>query len=110
MSFTRRVSMKPYAFALALAVAAAALAPASVAAQSVPAAGAVITLTDALALARRNNPTLQSATNARRTAAAAVRSAKGAFLPSVNSSLGGGYREGRQTFFQGQGFGSTNDL
>lgn len=109
MSFTRRVSMKPYAFALALAVAAAALAPASVAAQSVPAAGAVITLTDALALARRNNPTLQSATNARRTAAAAVRSAKGAFLPSVNSSLGGGYREGRQTFFQGQGFGSTND-
>ncbi|NBS48938.1 MAG: TolC family protein, partial [Betaproteobacteria bacterium] len=33
----------------------------------------------------------------------------GAFLPNVNSSFGGGYREGRQTFFQGQGFGSTND-
>ncbi len=101
--------MKSHAFALALAVATAAVAPASVAAQSAPAAGAVITLTDALALARRNNPTLQSATNARRAAAAAVRSAKGAFLPSVNSSFGGGYREGRQTFFQGQGFGSTND-
>ena len=109
MSFTRRVPMKSHAFALALAVATAAVAPASVAAQSAPAAGAVITLTDALALARRNNPTLQSATNARRAAAAAVRSAKGAFLPSVNSSFGGGYREGRQTFFQGQGFGSTND-
>jgi outer membrane protein len=109
MSFTRLVSMKPHVFALALALAAAAVAPAAVAAQSAPAPGAVITLTDALALARRNNPTLQSATNARRAAAAAVRSAKGAFLPSVNSSLGGGYREGRQTFFQGQGFGSTND-
>jgi outer membrane protein len=78
-------------------------------APAVPASGPVLTLTDALALAKRNNPTLQSAQNARRTAAATVRAANGQFLPSVNTGFGGGYREGRQTFFQGQGFGSTND-
>jgi outer membrane protein len=79
------------------------------AAQSAPAAGRVLTLDEALGLARQNNPALQSARNARRTAAAAVRAATGAFLPNLNTGFGGGYREGRQTFFQGQGFGSTND-
>ena len=72
-------------------------------------AGGVLTLTDAVTLARRNNPTLATSTNARRTAAAAVRSANGALLPNVNTSFGGSYREGRQTFFQGQAFGATND-
>ena len=72
--------------------------------------GAMLTLSDALAMARRNNPSLQNAQNARQTAAAQVRAANGAFLPNVNTSLGGGYREGRQTFFQGQAFGATNDL
>ncbi|MCO4100820.1 MAG: TolC family protein [Gemmatimonas sp.] len=71
--------------------------------------GTVLTLTDALTLARRNNPTLANSVNTRRTAAANVRAANGAFLPSVNTSFGGGYREGRPTFFQGQAFGSTND-
>jgi outer membrane protein len=79
------------------------------AAQAAPAAGRVLTLDEALGLARQNNPALQSARNARRTAAAAVRAATGAFLPNLNTGFGGGYREGRQTFFQGQGFGSTND-
>ena len=101
--------MRLSTFALALGLAVAGAGPSLAAAQAAPASGAIITLTDALALARRNNPALQNATNARRTAAAAVRSANGAFIPSVNSSVGGGYREGRQTFFQGQGFGSTND-
>ncbi|HEY0932020.1 MAG TPA: TolC family protein [Gemmatimonas sp.] len=79
------------------------------AAPAAPTAGALLTLADALALARRNNPALQTALNARRTASANVRAATGAFLPSLSTRLGGGYREGRQTFFQGQGFGSTND-
>ncbi len=70
---------------------------------------AVLTLADAVALARRNNPGLATATNARRNAAAVVRAANGAFLPSVNTNFGAGYREGRQTFFQGQAFGATND-
>ena len=109
LSSTRFVPMRIHAFALALGLAVVGTGPTRSFAQPAPAPGATITLTDALALARRNNPALQSSTNARRTAAAAVRSAKGAFLPSVNSSMGGGYREGRQTFFQGQAFGSTND-
>ena len=101
--------MRLHTFAFVFGLAMIAAGPTFVAAQTAPTLGATVTLTDALALARRNNPALQSSTNARRTAAAAVRSAKGAFLPSVNSSMGGGYREGRQTFFQGQAFGSTND-
>ena len=108
LSSTRLLPMRIHAVALALGLAVGGALPAPALAQA-PAPGAVLTLTDALALARRNNPALQSATNARRTAAAAVRAANGAFLPNVNTSMGGGYREGRQTFFQGQGFGSTND-
>lgn len=109
LSSTRLVPMRLHTFAFVFGLAMIAAGPTFVAAQTAPTLGATVTLTDALALARRNNPALQSSTNARRTAAAAVRSAKGAFLPSVNSSMGGGYREGRQTFFQGQAFGSTND-
>ena len=74
-----------------------------------PASGSVLTLADAIALARRNNPGFATATNARRSAAAVMRAANGALLPSVNTNLGAGYREGRQTFFQGQAFGATND-
>ena len=105
-----RLPVRFHVYALALVAAATAALPERVAAQGgAPTPGSVLSLDDALALARRNNPTLQNATNARRTAAAAVRSATGAFLPNVNTNFGGGYREGRQTFFQGQAFGSTND-
>ena len=76
---------------------------------SAPAPGNVLTLPDAITLARRNNPVYQSATNARRTAAAAVRAANSAYLPNVNTSFSTGFREGRQTFFQGQSFGAAND-
>ena len=79
------------------------------AAATTVAPGNVLTLNDAITLARRNNPTYQSATNARRTAAAALRSASGAFLPNANTSFTTGFREGRQTFFQGQSFGAAND-
>jgi outer membrane protein len=87
-------------------------APALPAQQPVPAApapGNVLTLADAITLARRNNPTFQSASTARRTAAAAVRAANGAFLPSLSTNFSTGFREGRQTFFQGQSFGAAND-
>ncbi len=104
-----RIHAYAFAYAFAVSLAVVGIGPTLATAQTAPAPGAVITLTDALALARRNNPALQTSINARRTAAAAVRSAKGAFLPSVNTSMGGGYREGRQTFLQGQAFGSTND-
>jgi outer membrane protein len=74
-----------------------------------PTQGPVLTLTDALTLARQNNPQFLTAQNARRNADANVRSAYGAFLPNVNTSFSGDFREGRQQFFGGVGFGSTND-
>lgn len=68
-----------------------------------------LTLSEALGIARVNNPAYRTAQNARRTADANVRTASGAFLPNVNTNFSGDYREGRQQFFGGQGFGSTND-
>ena len=109
MTSSRPVLMRIRALAIALASFAGALASAPLGAQAAPAAGGVLTLADAVALARRNNPTLQNSVNARRTAAAQVRAANGALLPSVNTSFSTGYREGRQQFFGGQAFGSTND-
>ena len=100
------------ALALAAVSGSIATAPALLAQQPVPAApapGNVLTLADAITLARRNNPTLQTASTARRTASAALRAANGAFLPNVNTSFTSGFREGRQTFFQGQSFGAAND-
>jgi len=104
--------MRIYAVAILLATVAGAMDTSTIGAQAAlpaPAPGGVLSLADAIALARRNNPTYQNAVNARRTAAAQVRASTGAFLPNLNTSIGGGYREGRQTFFQGQAFGATND-
>lgn len=117
MTSSRLYHMRIPALMLALASASGALfAPAlsaqttaTTAAPSAPAQGSVLTLADAIALARRNNPAFATATNARRNAAAVMRAANGALLPSLNTNLGAGYREGRQTFFQGQAFGATND-
>jgi len=70
----------------------------------------VLTLDEAIRLAVRNNPQyLQSGSNRIR-AAAALRSARGQLLPSVRTSFGSSYREGRQQFFAGQAFGSTSDV
>jgi outer membrane protein len=69
----------------------------------------ILTVSDALVIARQNNPAYRTAQNARRIADANVRTATGAFLPNVNTNFSGDYREGRQQFFGGQGFGSTND-
>lgn len=74
-----------------------------------PAQGPVLTLAEALATARQNNPAFRTAQNAQRTADANVRSAYGSFLPNISSGFSGSWREGRQEFFGGQGFGSTND-
>ena len=73
-TFPRPVLMRIHALAIALATAGA-LTASSLGAQSTVPAGSVLTLTDALALAKRNNPALQNSVNARRTAAAQVRAA-----------------------------------
>jgi outer membrane protein len=69
----------------------------------------VLTLAQALEIARRNNPTYQQAVNSRSRAAAQRRTAYGALLPSVNTNFGVGLREGRQQFFAGVPIGISNN-
>jgi outer membrane protein len=66
-----------------------------------------LTVEQAVELAQANNPQLQQSLNARRSAAAATRSAYGQLLPNVNSSAGLSWREGRQQVFNGVGFGAN---
>lgn len=70
--------------------------------------GSALSLDDALALARRNNPDLLTSENGRRRASALLLGARGAFLPTVNASFGSAYREGRPQFFAGQSLGNTS--
>ena len=76
-----------------------------------PASGQDLSLPQAIALARQNNPTyLQTATGLR-SADAAVRTAYGAFLPTVNSSFGVGYQQAGSQVFNGLTFsGSSNSI
>ncbi len=74
-----------------------------------PLQGPTLTLEQALTTARQNNPAFRTTQNNQRSADLQVQNAYGAFLPNVNTSFSGGWREGRQEFFGGQGFGSTND-
>src|SRR3954471_172538 len=93
------------AFAAILAAPAAAL---SQDVAAVPASGAPLTLDDAISLARRNNPTYLSVVNNRRTADAAVRSARGAFLPSADASFGARYQQGGTQIFNGLNFSNSS--
>ena len=93
----------------AFALVALALAPAALAAQAgTRAATPTLSLDDALLLARRNNPTYLQSLNGRTRAGAAVRSAYGAFIPSVTSSLTAGYREGLPQNFGGISLGASS--
>lgn len=74
-----------------------------------PPAGALLTLDDAISLARRNNPAFLSQVNTRRTADAAVRSARGALLPSADASFGTRYQQGGQQVFNGLSFSNSSD-
>lgn len=64
-------------------------------------AGTPLSLDDAITSARRNNPVFQSQMNARRTADASIRSARGAYLPSADLTFGGRYQQSGQQYFQG---------
>ncbi len=75
-----------------------------------PTTGPVLTLDEAIQLAVRNNPQFLQTGSSRTRAAAALRSAQGQLLPTVRTSFGSSYREGRQQFFAGQAFGSTSDV
>jgi outer membrane protein len=71
------------------------------------AAGPALSLQDALALARRNNPDLQQTLESRRTARAAQHAAYGSLLPSADASFGGQYQEGGRQLFNGVAVGSN---
>ena len=60
-----------------------------------------IALDEAVRLAQRNNPAAVQARNALRTTGAAVRSAYGAYIPSLSLN-GSGSKSGGETFFQGK--------
>lgn len=66
-----------------------------------------LSVEQAVELAQANNPQLRQSLNARRSAAAATRSAYGQWLPNVSSSAGFSWREGRQQVFNGVGFGAN---
>ena len=95
-----------------LVLAALALASAASAASAqtaMPSPGAPLTLDDAISLARRNNPAYLLQANGRRTADAAVRSARGALLPSADASFGSRYQQGGQQVFNGLSFTNSSD-
>ena len=73
-------------------------------------AGPALSLEDALALARRNNPDLQQTLETRRTAHAAQRAAYGSLLPSADVSLGADYREGGRQLFNGVEVGTNPNI
>jgi len=71
--------------------------------------GPILTLEEAVQLALRNNPTHLQSLSARDRSGASLRSAYGAFLPGVSSSLSGNFRKGGSDVFQGQQFGAASD-
>jgi outer membrane protein len=71
---------------------------------------ATLSLEEALELAKRNNPVYLQSVTGRSRAAAGVRAAYGALLPSADASMGASLREGRPQFFGGVAFGATSDI
>ena len=92
--------------ALSRGLAAALLLPLAARAQGTP-VPATLSVEQAVELATANNPSLRQTLNARRSAAAATRTARGQLLPNVNSSAGASWREGRTQLFNGVGFGAN---
>src|SRR5512144_2191258 len=69
----------------------------------------ILSLQDAISIARRNNPVFLQTRSARQRAGAALRTSYGVLLPDISSSFSNSYREGRPQCFGGQAFGSTSD-
>jgi outer membrane protein len=74
------------------------------------ATGPILTLDEAISLARRNNPTHLQTGTARSRAGAALRSAYGGLLPDIQSNFSTSYREGRPQLIGGQSFGQASDI
>ena len=92
---------------LVLPLAALALAAQTAQAQSAPTS---LTLDEAVALARRNNPLYLQTVNARRSADFEVKQTYAAFLPSVGASMAGRLQKTGQQFVQGVALSNTSDV
>src|ERR1044072_3793098 len=68
---------------------------------SAPQSKPTLTLDEAIALARQNNPLFLTTANERKSADAQVRQAYGALLPSSNAQFYSGYQQGGSIFVQG---------
>ena len=96
--------MRILVFALAAAVAAPALRAQTAAVPT----SATLTLDEAINVARRNNPVYLAQANGRRTADAAIRSARGARLPAADASFSSRYQQAGQQVFSGQSFSNSS--
>ena len=68
-----------------------------------------LTIDQALALARHNNPDFQASRNNARNASLELRTAYGGLLPTLSASLGGQYQQGGQQFFNGVSLSANSD-
>ena len=75
-----------------------------------PAQRAALSLDEAVNLARRNNPVHLATINNRRTADAAVRTARGQLLPSADASFFAQRQQGGRQIFGGTALGATSDI
>ncbi|HEY5086402.1 MAG TPA: TolC family protein, partial [Gemmatimonadaceae bacterium] len=69
-----------------------------------------LTIDQAVALARHNNPDFLSTRNNARNASLELRSAYGALLPQLSANLTGQYQQGGQQFFNGVSLSSNSDV
>jgi outer membrane protein len=72
-------------------------------------AGASMSLDNALALAKKNNPTYLQSLSGRDRAGTALRAAYGTLLPQASTSFSTGFRQGKPQFFGGVQFGANSD-
>jgi outer membrane protein len=87
------------------------IAPIVAAAQTPATTGrTTLTLDEAIAIARRNNPTFLQVANDRRAAEARVRASDAALLPSLTSSFTADYQKAGTQFFQGAQLGASSDV
>jgi outer membrane protein TolC len=111
MNPNRTVFMRSFSIALlASTIAVSGLASQTPTAAAAPAQRTSLTLSEALQIAERNNPTYQQSINGRARARAGLRTAYGTLFPSVDASVGASYREGRQQFFGGVPIGASVDI
>jgi outer membrane protein len=69
-----------------------------------------LTMDDAIAIARRNNPDFLQTVNNRHTARAAVRSAFGALLPTADVSFSATRQQSGQQIVSGSSLGASSDI